>query len=81
MITVLVHIANSDPVKCDIDEMPTPSDSLVIAKNPRDRGDKEVTFLEDGVTTVVFPWWRITFIEILPSAEAEDEFPLPFRLD
>lgn len=81
MITVLIHIANSDPVKCDIDEMPTPSDALVVAKNPRDRGDKEVNWLEDGVTTVVFPWWRITFIEILPTGDAEDEFPLPFRLD
>jgi len=37
--------------------------------------------LEDGVTTVIFPWWRITFIEVLPQESEEAEFPLPFRND
>lgn len=81
MITVLIHINNADPIKADIDEMPRPSDNAIIAKNPRDRAEKEVGWLEDGVTTVIFPWWRITFIEVLPQESEEAEFPLPFRND
>jgi hypothetical protein len=81
MITILVHIANADPVKCDIDQMPSPSDTAIVCKNPRERTDKEVTWLEEGVSTIIFPWWRITFIEVLPSAEEEEAFPLPFRND
>lgn len=81
MITLLVHIQNSEAVKIDVDEMPSLTDQAVIGKNPRERTDKEVIWLEEGVTTVLFPWWRITFIEVLPSPADESEFPLPFRND
>ena len=65
MITLLVHIHNSEPFKLDVETLPQPSDAVVMGKNPRDRAEKEVEWLEEGVTTVIFPWWRITFIEIL----------------
>ena len=81
MYTLLLHIANADPVKVDMDDLPNPQDQIVIGKNPRDRADRDVTWLEDGVSTVIFPWWRITFIEVLPSAAEEDAYPLPFRND
>ena len=81
MITVLMHIANAEAVKIDLDEMPNLTDQAIVGKNPRDKADREVSWLEDGVTTIVFPWWRITFIEVLPSEEEEEEFPLPFRND
>jgi hypothetical protein len=81
MITLLVHINNAEPVKIDVDEMPKPTDQAVIGKNPREKGDKEIAWLEDGVQTVIFPWWRVTFIEVLPSETEDTEFPLPFRND
>lgn len=81
MITLLVHINNAEPVKIDVEEMPNLNDTLIIGKNPRDRAEKDVPWIEDGVTTVMFPLWRITFLEILPSPEDEVEFPLPFRSD
>jgi hypothetical protein len=61
--------------------MPKPTDQAVIGKNPREKGDKEIAWLEDGVQTVIFPWWRVTFIEVLPSETEDTEFPLPFRND
>ncbi len=81
MITLLVHISNAEPVKVDVDELPKPSDQALIGKNPREKGDKEIIWLEDGVQTVVFPLWRVTFIEVLPSETEDTEFPLPFRND
>lgn len=81
MITLLVHINNAEPVKVDVDELPKPTDQAVIGKNPREKGDKEIAWLEDGVQTVIFPWWRVTFIEVLPSETEDTEFPLPFRND
>ena len=81
MITLLLHITNQEPVKIDVEDMPQPTDIMIIGKNPRDRKDKEVTWLDEGVTTVMVPWSRINMIQVLPSAETEAEFPLPFRND
>jgi hypothetical protein len=79
MITLLLHVAGQEPVKLDVEEMPEPQDVAIIGRNPRERSDKEVSWIEDGVTTVMFPWWRINYIQVLPSLEDELEFPLPFR--
>jgi hypothetical protein len=79
MITVLVHIANQEPIKLDLEGMPSADDQVLVGKNPRERTEREVSWLEDGVVTVAFPWHRINFIEVLPSEEDADEFPLPFR--
>lgn len=81
MITILIHLNNADPVKLDVDDMPKPDDYAIIGRNPRERGDREVDWLEDGVTTVIFPWWRINFVEVLPAESDDAEFPLPFRTD
>ena len=35
MYTIQVHIANSDPVRLDVEELPSPLDNCVIGKNPR----------------------------------------------
>ena len=81
MITLLVHIANSEPVKLDVEEMPKLTDIVIIGSNPRDRKDREVTWLDEGVTTIILPWSRINYIQLLPDKEAEEEFPMPFRND
>lgn len=81
MITLLLHINGAEPVKVDVEDIPSPGDQIVIGKNPRDKAEREVAWLEEGVSTVIFPWWRITFIEVLPSEEEGEDFPLPFRID
>ncbi len=79
MISLLIHISNADPVKVDVDELPDPKDNCIIGRNPRERSDKDMDIFEDGVTTVIYPWWRINFIQVLPSSEDEMEFPMPFK--
>lgn len=81
MITLLVHISNSEPVKIDVEELPSPTDIMVLGRNPRDRKDREVEWLDEGVTTVMLPWSRINFIQIMPNANAQDEFPQLWRND
>lgn len=81
MQTILVHIANADPVKLDVDELPDPTHLVVMGRNPRDRGDREVNWVDEGVTTVILPWWRINYIQVLPTEEDKQEFPTFFRND
>lgn len=79
MPILLLHIANSEPVKVDVEDMPSQHDVMIVGKNPRDRGDKEVTWLDEGVSTVIFPLWRINYIQVLPGREEEVEIELTFR--
>ena len=81
MITLQVHIANGEPIKLDVEEMPNMSDIAIVGSNPRDRQEREVNWIDDGVSTVIIPWSRINYIQILPSEDEQAEFPLPFRND
>jgi len=81
MITLLLHLQNVEPIKLDVEELPGLTDTNIMGKNPRDRSDRELDWVEDGVTTIYMPWWRVSYVEVLPSEERESEFPLPFRTD
>jgi len=79
MITLLLHVANSEPIKVDVEEMPKPDDQVIVGKNPRERSDKELTLFDEGVTTVIFPWWRINYVQVLPGDEEEFDLPFGYR--
>jgi hypothetical protein len=81
MLTIQVHVANSEPIKMEVDALPLPGDNVIIGKNPRDQVDRELSWLDEGVRTVILPWWRINYIQVLPTAEEKEEFPLLFRND
>lgn len=70
-ITVILHIANEDPIVGEIEEIPAPTDSLISVSNPRKRDGKDIHYIDADVTTVIWPMNRITFLEILPSEEEE----------
>jgi hypothetical protein len=72
MPTVLVHIQSDDPVLGEVDELPNPSDALIVIKNPRRKDGKDVYYLDANVTTVIYPVIRINFIEIMPTGEEEE---------
>jgi len=72
MITVIVHINNEDPVMGEIEEMPQPTDQIIMLKNPRKKDGKDVHYLEPNVNLVIWPFHRITFIELIQDIK-EDE--------
>lgn len=72
MPNVLIHLQNEDPVLCEIEALPSPTDTLVLAKNPRRRDGKDLHYLEANVTVVMWPVSRINFIELMPSGDEDD---------
>jgi hypothetical protein len=72
MPTVLIHISNEDPVLCEMDNIPSPTDTLVIGKNPRRRDGKDLPYLEANVSIVAWPTSRINFLEVMPSPDDDD---------
>jgi hypothetical protein len=79
MPTVVVHVMGEDPFMAEIEELPAPTDQTLTLVNPRRRDNKPVHFIEAGTISVIFPWHRINFIEILPDESAESDVDLFFR--
>jgi hypothetical protein len=69
---IVLHIQNQDPVLGEVDELPTPTDRLLTIRNPRRVDGKDLTYISENVTTVLWPIDRLTFIEVL-GGEEEDQ--------
>jgi hypothetical protein len=73
MQTVIIHIQNEDPILGEIDELPKPSDMLLVVHNPRRRDGKDLSYLDPTVTTAIWPVARMHFIELIPGEEDGEE--------
>jgi hypothetical protein len=71
MPTVLIHIANEDPILGEVDQLPGLTDTNMLVKNPRRRDGKDLPNIMNSVTQVIWPMVRIGFIEIVPGSEEE----------
>jgi hypothetical protein len=72
MPTVILHVNHEEAVVGEVDVLPSTTDTMIIVKNPRRRGDKELPYLEQSVALVIWPIHRLNYIEVIPSGE-EDE--------
>lgn len=72
MPTLIIHIANEEPIVGDVDELPATTDTLLYMKNPRRKDGKDLPNTDSSVMTMAWPVARITFIEILPSGTEEE---------
>lgn len=78
---VIVHIHNEDPFVAEIDELPDPQDNFIVLRNPRKRDGKQLTYINDGATAFIYPWNRISFIEIMDGSGAQEQIVGFFRED
>ncbi len=79
MPTVIVHLMSDDPFVADVDELPKQTDTVLIAKNPRMRDGKPMRLATSGMTSMVFPWHRISFLEVMGGEEERKEVVEFFR--
>jgi len=69
--SILLHLPNEDAVVGEVDELPKPTDTILLVNNPRRRDGKDLHYLENSVTSVIWPLHRISFIELLPGDEED----------
>ena len=70
--SVLIHILNEEPVLAEVDEIPSPSDQVLIVTSARRRDGGEVSYLLPEASSVLYPWSRIHCVEVF-SGEGEDD--------
>ena len=70
--SVILHIVGEPSILGEVDELPKPSDNLIIVSNPRLRDGKDVHYLEHNVVKVIWPLEKLALIEVLESEEEEN---------
>ena len=69
--TVILHLPGEPSIAGEIEELPKPSDNIIVVTNPRLRDGKDLHYLENNVTKVIWPLAHVTLIEVLESSEEE----------
>ena len=70
--SIILHLAGESSIVGEIDELPKSTDTIITINNPRLRDGKDVHYIEPNVTKVIWPFSKISFIELLESAEEEE---------
>ncbi len=69
--TVILHISGEPSVAGEVEELPKPTDNIIVVMNPRQRDGKDLHYLENNVTKVIWTLTNVNFIEVLESSEEE----------
>ena len=72
MYSVIVHINNEEPVLGEVEHLPANEANIITVQNPRRRDGQEVHYLDEETTTMIVPFHRVNFIQVMPSAETEE---------
>ena len=71
-ISLIVHLANEEPFVAEVDAMPDLTHRAIVLSNPRKPDGRDLHYLADEVTVMIVPWHRVSFLEVVPSTDAED---------
>ncbi len=71
-LEVIIHLHNEDPILAEIETMPNPSDQSIVITNPRRRDGQSLHYVTEGAAAFIFPWTRISFLEVMGTEEAKE---------
>jgi hypothetical protein len=77
--TVIVHVTNADPFVAEIEDIPEPADNFLHCTNARLRDGKALHYVDEDAMSLIFPWHRISLLEIMPSEGERDDIDAFFR--
>lgn len=69
--TVILHIPNETSVAGEIEELPKPTDTIIVVTNPRQKDGKDLHYIDPTAAKVIWPLAKVSFIEILGDSDEE----------
>lgn len=77
----VLHITNEQPLLADLFELPNPTDVALRLTNLRTLDGKKPIFIDDIKAVFLFPYHRVSFVEIpaqaVAAAEPVEGVPVP----
>ena len=71
-LEVIIHLHNEDPIVAEMEALPDPVDQCIVITNPRRRDGRSLHYVTEGASAFIFPWTRISFIEVMATEEARE---------
>jgi hypothetical protein len=62
----ILHLHNEQPLRIDLFETPSPSDTVLVGTNVRTMSGEKPLFVAQLDATFVFPYAQIRFVELPP---------------
>jgi hypothetical protein len=69
--SIILHISGETSVAGEIEELPKPTDNIIVVMNPRQKDGKDLHYIDHNVVKVIWPIAKVSFIEILEGTEEE----------
>jgi hypothetical protein len=69
--SVILHISGETSVAGEIEDIPKPTDNIIVVMNPRQKDGKDLHYIDHNVVRVIWPLAKVSFIEILEGTEEE----------
>jgi hypothetical protein len=69
--SVILHISGETSIAGEIEELPKPTDTIILILNPRQKDGKDLHYLDNNVTRVIWPLSKVSFIEIIEGSGEE----------
>ncbi|HUS17196.1 MAG TPA: hypothetical protein VM536_19545 [Chloroflexia bacterium] len=78
---VIMHLVGEDPIEAEVEHLPKAGENYIEITNPRRRDGRPLNYVTGGARSFIFPWTRITFIEVMVSEAEHREVIEFFRED
>ena len=69
--SIILHIAGEASIAGEIEDLPKPTDNIIVVMHPRQKDGKDLHYIDSSVNKVIWPLVKVNFIEILENAEEE----------
>lgn len=68
---VIIHMANDQPLRGDLAELPSATDACIVCTNLRMLDGKKPTFIERSESWFLIPLGRVRFVEMPAGVDGE----------
>ena len=69
--SVILHISGEASIMGEVEELPKATDTIIVILNPRQKDGKDLHYIDNSVTKVIWPLSKVSFIEIMDGTGEE----------